>query len=172
MPQRAVAEADAQQILRTQWEAGLGYFGLPIDPIWIARSLGIEVYIADLDPGTSGVLLRDQDSGIPQIYLSRDDAIVRQRFTCSHEIGHFYDRLRRNALDYGFIDNRHTLGPRGTDPQEIYANQFGAALLMPSEFVRRKAAEGLTLSQLAATFEVSYDAMRIRLDVLGISVAR
>ena len=65
-----------------------------------------------------------------------------------------------------------------TDQQEIEANQFAAALLMPREWVEREGGELLQqnaavreaafTASLATTFQVSAQAMRIRLVNLGI----
>ncbi len=74
-----------------------------------------------------------------------------------------------------FRDDKSSLGE---DPQEIQANQYAAALLMPSDFIRvvgRRLVEknpdlpvDALVSLLADRFEVSTTAMRYRLVTLGI----
>ncbi len=61
------------------------------------------------------------------------------------------------------------------DPKEIEANQFAACLLMPADLVKHAvtACGGSLLvdsqvSELASTFDVSEQAMTIRLSTLGL----
>jgi len=80
-----------------------------------------------------------------------------------------------------FIDKSYTIYLRdgksssGEDYQEVQANQFAAALLMPEPLVREAlASNGIDLADemalftLAETFEVSAQAMTFRLVNLGI----
>jgi Zn-dependent peptidase ImmA (M78 family) len=153
---------DAERILADAW----GDKGLPIDPVRIARELGIKVVTAWMDPDVSGALVKERQKD-PVILLNATDSPNRQRFTCAHELGHFIKRS--DAPDqYEYIDRRDTLASTGTDPEEIYANQFAASLLMPASEVRRLADEGLTEVQMALRFDVSVEAMRYRLKNLGL----
>lgn len=83
--------------------------------------------------------------------------------------------------EHAHVDRGHYISQRGpktsdgTDIKEIEANQFAASLLMPSKLVREKVVElgGSSLldyhvSQLAEMFEVSEQAMIIRLTTLGL----
>jgi hypothetical protein len=87
------------------------------------------------------------------------------------------DSLQRDAhVDRGnYISERGPRASVGVDPKEIEANQFAAALLMPSEMVKRKVADiggGALLdyhvSRLADEFNVSELAMTIRLTSMGL----
>jgi Zn-dependent peptidase ImmA (M78 family) len=163
------AERDARQLLRDVWhEDSYGEPMIPVDPIRIAELLGIDVYTAVMDENFSGALekLPNHD---PAIYLNRSDHPNRQRFTCAHELGHYYARTQSGDDQYGYTDRRDELASAGTNQDEIYANQFGAALIMPREVVndRHKRLDG-DIVRLAATFRVSEDAMRIRLTTLGL----
>jgi len=51
----------------------------------------------------------------------------------------------------------------GTSRQEIFANQFGAELLMPEDEVQQLHRLGLDEVAMARRFNVSLDAMRFRL---------
>ena len=51
----------------------------------------------------------------------------------------------------------------GTNPEEIFANQFAAHLLMPEREVRRLQDKGYTPTQMAFHFAVSQDAMAFHL---------
>ena len=164
-----IGEARHDAGVALQWWAkdAQGRPMLPVAPLQIARNLGLDVFLSELEPDVSGVLVK-QDGGIPTIYLNFRDALVRQRFSCAHEIGHFW-RRRGAVNNFGYVDRRGILASAGTDTEEIYANRFAAELLMPLELVREFAAGGSTAETLASTFFVSIDAMRYRFANLGLS---
>jgi Zn-dependent peptidase ImmA (M78 family) len=152
---------DAKRVLAEVWGDGL-----PVDPVRIARSLGIKVLTARLDPDVSGALVKELQQD-PVILLNAGDSSNRQRFTCAHEIGHFVKRSD-TPEEYEYIDRRDALSAMGRDSDEIYANQFAASLLMPAEAVRRLTHAGLSDLQLALRFDVSLEAMQYRLRNLGL----
>ncbi len=112
--------------------------------------------------GVSGALRKSRGSD-PEIYLNQDDSLNRQRFTCAHELGHYVRRTSAGDLDYDFVDRRDELASVGRDPEEIYANQFAASLLMPEDLVTEEWRNGLAPVRLALKFGVSEDAMNYRL---------
>jgi Zn-dependent peptidase ImmA (M78 family) len=69
-------------------------------------------------------------------------AKVRQRFTIAHEIGHYVLQTKKSLHPRLFIDRyvafRNDESSAGNDWQEVEANAFGAALLMPAHFVREE----------------------------------
>jgi Zn-dependent peptidase ImmA (M78 family) len=139
---------------------------VPVDPYSIARSLGIDVLAAPLTDDVSGMLVK-QAGRDPQIYVSSDDADVRQRFTCAHEIGHYLLRSSGDADDdFGYVDLRGPTASRSSEPHEIFANQFAAALLMPRANVSAWH-EHTTDAAMAVRMQVSLGAMRFRLTNLG-----
>lgn len=153
------AERDAQQLLDR-----LGMTDVPVDPIKVARALGIATWTSDLQENVAGVLVRRP--GQPaEIYINAADHINRQRFTTAHEVGHFIDRARKGDADapVNFVDYRDDLSAQGTNPAEMYANGFAAALLMPAALVREQWAHDPDAVALAAKFQVSPEAMRHRL---------
>lgn len=141
---------------------------LPIDPIRMADALGIDVFTARMQSGVSGTLAKERGSD-PVIYLNRVDSQNRQRFTCAHELGHYVRRTSNGDMNYEFVDSRDQLAASGTNEEEIYANQFAAALLMPEELVRQDHKRGLGRVRLALRFGVSEEAMGYRLQNLGLS---
>jgi Zn-dependent peptidase ImmA (M78 family) len=153
------AERDAQQLLDQ-----LRITGMPVDPIRIARALGIKVWTSDLEPNVAGVLVKKQGDA-PEIYINAADHPNRQRFTVAHEVGHFFERALKGKADepLDFVDYRDDLSSRGTDPAEMYANGFAAALLMPEACVREYRGQGLDADSLASKLEVSPEAMQHRL---------
>src|SRR5690606_34680315 len=87
------------------------------------------------DDEVSGVLLREPNR--TTIIVNARNAPARQRFTIAHEIGHY--KLHRGAV---YLDGRTRVNLRdglsstATDREEIEANAFAAALLMPVHWVR------------------------------------
>src|SRR3954467_13303562 len=129
-------ERDAQALLNTVWCPGGDMPPLPVDPIFIAQQLGIGVYIATLSEGVSGMLVKRPGQD-PQIHLQSSDSRNRQRFTCAHELGH-YVAAEGKAETLEYVEHRALLASQGTKPDEIYANKFAAALLMPADAVRAR----------------------------------
>lgn len=151
---------DAREVLRTHWEDSGGDLRFPVDPVRIARQMGVEVFIADLAPGVSGQV--EADDVRQTILLSRDNGPTRQRFTCAHEIGHIVDRTQHGGGSTVFTDYRDGRSAAGTHRAEIYANQFAAELLMPAEHVRKLITESWSTEDMARRFGVSETAMDIR----------
>lgn len=142
---------------------------LPVDPIAIARSLGINVYEAAMPNTLSGMIGRMRESGEIDIVVNTEHAPVRQRFTVAHELGHYFAIMADPArAEAPFIHRRDQLAACGTSQEEIFANQFAAELLMPATEVRRLRQTGMDTTRLASHFRVSYDAMTNRLKNLGL----
>jgi hypothetical protein len=119
-------ERDAEALLDRFWNYGEGSPAVPVDPIFIARQLGLEVLIAPLEDGVGGMLVNRPGSQ-PTIYLNSSDGRNRQRFTCAHELGHWVKRAVARDEDWAFVDKRDQLAGRGVDPSERYANGFAAS---------------------------------------------
>lgn len=172
MPDRTAAR-DAEQLLRRVWGVpGQPGFWLPVDPIRIARELGIDVYTNRLGNNVAAVLAKEPGED-PVIVLNATDSRNRQRFSCAHELGHYvrrtnqaaFDPVRFDTNDYEYTDYRSSLSSTGEDVEEVYANGFAACLLMPEEEVRKRHGDASPID-LALTFDVSQDAMQIRLSTL------
>ncbi|PRY72443.1 ImmA/IrrE family metallo-endopeptidase [Halomonas ventosae] len=93
-----------------------------------------------------------------------DEALVRQRFTQAHELGHVL--LKHVSKDHTRLRDT-TFNDRG-DWREIDANAFAAELIMPAEYVRHQASKIPHISELARFFGVSPTAIRYRLINLGL----
>jgi Zn-dependent peptidase ImmA (M78 family) len=130
--------------------------------------------------------LRDEVSGmlIPVdggwvIVVNRDESPVRQRFTLAHELGHLV--LRHYTAPHA--DRRYRVrfrdkeSAKGSVFEEIEANQFAAALLMPQDLLTAKLLEvgfeyhpddeeSSQLKEVARHFRVSTQALSIRLSAL------
>lgn len=159
-------ERDAARLLAEAWLTDEDDFSLvPVDPVEIAHSLGIDVYTASMQRDFSGALDKKLNSD-PVIYLNASDAPNRQRFSCAHELGHYYQRTLDGTASYTYTDRRDGMARTGIDAPEVYANRFGASLIMPEVAVKRLRRR-LGVVELAHRFRVSEEAMRFRLKNLG-----
>jgi Zn-dependent peptidase ImmA (M78 family) len=167
----AVVEAEkaARDLLRTAWSSNEpAAFPVPVDPIKIARQLGIDVYEARLrDDNVAGMIIKDAGRD-PEIYLNVSDSPNRKRFSCAHELGHYVKHAGDDGDEFEYVDYRNRLSSQGTDPDEMFANSFAAELLMPENVVRYHSQE-FGRAALASIFEVSLEAMGHRMRNLGLS---
>jgi len=162
------AAHDAAEILERTWVDEGTQIQIPVDVVRIARALGLEVFDVGLDSNISGALVREPGAD-PTILLNESDSENRRHFSCAHEIGHFVRRSQDGGSErYEFVDYRGPLAAQGIDADEIYANQFAANLLMPEAEVKRLYKKGIPIVALAVEFLVSEDAMRFRLENLGL----
>jgi Zn-dependent peptidase ImmA (M78 family) len=124
----------------------------------------------------SGMVHRRKD-GRAVIGVNSLDPPTRRRFTIAHEIGHLI--LHKNEQFH--VDEKFPIGLRNevsslaVDEKEIEANQFAAELLMPSDLIAKDIEELPSdietedaISRLARHYQVSIQAMTIRLSTLGI----
>ena len=123
-------ERQASQVLHDA-----GFDGeLPVDPIEIAKTMGLSVHLAKFsDENTAGILRIDGENA--SIFVRSTDSPNRQRFTVAHELGH-YVLHRREESD--FVDTdisvaflRRSDGDSESDRarrrRETQANLFAAA---------------------------------------------
>jgi hypothetical protein len=112
--------------------------------------------------GVSGATRRVGELWI--ILINQDDAPRRQRFTIAHELKHILDDQATMHL------HRRGLLASGQDwLTERICDYFAACLLMPRLWVKRAWVNGTqSPSELARLFEVSVDAMNVRLHQLGL----
>ncbi len=153
----------ARQLLNDYWDGRL-----PVNPAQIALSLGVRVEKSFGEiTNNSGQPLSGEfnlENGEPVIKYNSTEALVRQRFTVAHELGHY-------VLDHGprHRDEAQNFSINNYDLYEVAANNFAAELLMPAEAIRNLIGQGeTTLQTLANSFNVSTVAMNIRLKKLGI----
>jgi Zn-dependent peptidase ImmA (M78 family) len=169
----AVARRRAQALLRR-----LGSGDLPVDVRALAAELGVTVVSQPLEATVSGVLVLR--NGYAAIGVNDGHHPRRQRFTIAHELGHFV--LHREA-DRLFVDESLTFyrdqqSAEGLYEREIAANAFAAELLMPEVSLRAILGDrpidlhdDTAIQHLAARFDVSVQALTIRLVNLGLASA-
>lgn len=164
---REEIEKSAMEILQKH-----GLFSLPIDPVTIANKAGIKVHNATFsDEGVSGMVAR-RGKNITML-VNQSDPPYRKRFSIAHELGHHFLHLTEDGeIVTKKIDLfRVYFKPEDKGDEEkrrdVEANQFAAALLMPETFVKDfYEKKSLNLKQMAKKFNVSEEAMGIRLEVL------
>jgi Zn-dependent peptidase ImmA (M78 family) len=151
----------------------------PVPVEELATSLGCNVsYQPFQESDISGLLFRDGERIIVGVNASQSKR--RQRFTVAHEIAHLVLHPGRPMILEKLVrvNLRDGLSSQATSREEIEANQFAAALLMPREFVfaqvhklaqsKHQVTDEEVIQSLADIFDVSVQAMRYRLINLGL----
>lgn len=169
-------EEMAEQTLRDT-----GTYRVPVAIDVVAHRLRLSIEAAALGEDVSGMLIVENGRGA--IGYNASHAPVRQRFTISHEIGHYLLHVPRTGsqsrlfIDRSVTFRRDENSTTGDDKEEVQANQLGAALLMPSGLVQQEVRKhDLDLDDedaiafLAKRFHVSTAAMTNRLINLGLLV--
>ena len=143
----------------------------PVPVHRIAKWLGIEIKMEPFRDGQmSGILVREEGKAV--IGVNSLDAPTRQRFTVAHEIGHFLlHEGNRIFVDRTYkVSMRSPLSSQGTDYEEIEANAFAGALLIPGRFlIKDLTDDGIDIddakavARLARKYNVSPQAMSLRL---------
>jgi len=166
---RSEIENRAKEILQKH-----GLFSIPIDPVLLANKEGIIIHNAIFsDDGISGMVAK-RGASITML-VNQSDSPARKRFSIAHELGHHFLHL----MEDGELVTRKTDLFRGyggesvktSDPdkrKEVEANQFAAAILMPEELVKKEFEKKPDVVSLAVTFNVSEEAIGIRLGSLGL----
>lgn len=172
------AERQASKVLE---EHGISKPPVPVEKIATALGASLSYEPFEDKDAISGMLFRDGNRTV--IGINSAHGRTRQRFSVAHELGHlllhegklFVDRVAR-------INLRDETSSKATDKEEIEANSFAAAILMPEEFVVREVAKrfersstikpDILISELARLFDVSKEAMDYRLRNLGILVGQ
>jgi Zn-dependent peptidase ImmA (M78 family) len=150
-------------------------YSAPVQVIECAKFLGIIIKNIELDEDVSGFLLLKDDS-TALIGINKSNPINRRRFTLAHEIAHYILHAKDSKL---FVDKdekvlyRDSNSSTGELGKEREANAFAAALLMPEKLLRKeienqKEEKEKFISNLAKKFQVSEQAITIRLTNLGL----
>jgi Zn-dependent peptidase ImmA (M78 family) len=164
-----VAETAARQLLH-----GAGISAPPVDLERIVGFLHLVVAVEPLQDDVSGMLLRRGEWAV--IAVNRSQHARRRRFTIAHEIGHFMLHKGVYIDKDTRINQRGSRSRSGLDTDEVQANAFAAELLMPTDLLIREfngrvrmGSRGVPaiVGSLADLFDVSTQAMEIRLKVIG-----
>lgn len=149
--------------VKSEARAILERFGIqnpPVNPVDIARQMGIEVVFVTFNKGfenVSGFFDCEDNS----IYVNQDEYPLRQTFTVAHELGHsvLHAEWARSA-EYRMLmrDGDYT----GNEPHEKEANAFAANLLVP-RFMLDRYWNSMPLEGLSRLFAVSVPVIKNRL---------
>ena len=129
---RSPSGAASEVIMKTLTDE-CGRFSVPIDVTEAAQKVGIEVKRLRLDDATDGLLVKDRPNRPFKAVVDSFSHEHRARFTLAHELGHYIHRYQDipDGVVVGKVERRDTRSSLGIDGEEIWANRFAAALLMP-----------------------------------------
>ena len=142
----------------------------PVPVYRIAKGEGASIVVKSFNNEVSGLLMRTGETAI--IAVERRQPATRQAFTVAHELGHLLlhpgQELR---VDQRFrVNLRSPESSTAEDVEEIEANAFAAALLMPEMFLRKDLSDfvldiddAAQVQVLAKRYGVSAQAMTLRL---------
>lgn len=132
----------------------------PVSVDEIAEHYGFRVILLDQPPEKfSGILLREKKA----IGINKHHHIVRQRFSLSHELGHYF-------LDHPDA-SEEIPDADGLSKRKLYeseADEFAAELLMPRELLKSALKEGADFETLQTKFQVSRHVAAIQLSKHGL----
>jgi Zn-dependent peptidase ImmA (M78 family) len=160
-------ETRAREILA---DYGITHWPIPVDAV--ARKLGITLTFVPLDEALSGMIFM---KGTAHIVINSLHHQNRQRFTISHEVGHFALHMPEIGsevhVDKKFLAfARNTKSSEGSDLNEIEANRFAACLLVPRAFLIHELRGRILdvedeelVEDLAKKFQVSRQMMTFRI---------
>lgn len=138
---------------------------IPVQTVALANDLGVKVYrVPNWPKDLSGMVRKNTDSpGGFDIFVNADHPEVRRRFTIAHEIAHIV--LHPHLIGDGITDDA-LLRSGLSNAVEAQANRLAADILMPRARLNEYLAKGVSsVRELAKTFQVSEQAMAIRLGV-------
>jgi Zn-dependent peptidase ImmA (M78 family) len=175
MARRVDVEKKAASLVQ---KYGIGEPPVPIEAI--AEAEGVLILRNHFAGYESGFALREGKNRIVGVNTATSPR--RQRFTIAHELGHLIFHDDPLITDYSvLVGMRDENSSLGTHHQEIEANGFAAAILMPTDIVVKEVRQELELGnfaskdefidRLARTFDVSVEAMGYRLLNLSIITA-
>lgn len=166
MPLRPLTHAEALRLAELQATRLLALTDTTTGPVpegVISELPGVEVhYAAGRAAPVSG--LCKWHKGRYLIIVNGNEPLGRQRFSLAHELKH--------ALDYPFVATLYPALPGMTAARrrELVCDDFAACLLMPRSWIKRAWCNDRIqeVGRLARRFDVSVQAMEVRLTALGL----
>jgi Zn-dependent peptidase ImmA (M78 family) len=162
-PPRALTSAESLFIAERQAALLLSELGIrsPAVSHLLLAELPFLIVARRADLPTSGMTTRTDSGWV--VVLRSSEPQVRQRFSLAHELKH--------VLDDPFISRLYsTMAPaRAAERAERVCDYFAACLLMPKRWLTRDWYDGRqNIASLAARYQVSRQAMEVRLTQLGL----
>lgn len=155
------AEKDAQRLVKATSRRGF-----PVEPVAIAKGLGVQVFETKFHEDTLGALFLKPGHD-PEIVVNRRHSFLRRRLTCALELGH-YVRVSAKTNEYKRVDLYAGSEQVGGESDDMYAREFAASVLMPKEDVKVLGDLLMDDLEMALRFLVPREAMQIRLNNLGL----
>ena len=125
----------------------------PVDPMAIARELGVQVVEEDMGSTFEGAMLRvEKKTAI--VINSRIRESGRRSFTAAHELGHYSLHGERPELRCS-LDNLLDVAPHPANIEQE-ANDFAMTLLMPIDDVREQAGNEVPSIELVKRLSLRY----------------
>lgn len=124
----------------------------------------------------SGMILFSEEKNIYIALINANKPPTRQQFSAAHEVGHYFLH-KEQIIEETFIDGENVLEGTGTlfrrdgvesTQLEREANNFAASLIMPKELIKKAWAKLQNVEDCAQVFNVSIEAMSIRLSRMGL----
>jgi len=170
-PRKQLARKRAKDLLVA---GGVRYPPVPVEAL--AALVNAEIRYEPFAGELSGMVHRKSD-GTAVIGVNGLHSNTRQRFTIAHELAHLllHQNEEFHVDENSPIGFRSELSSKAVDANEIEANQFAAALLMPAALVEAEIAKlprninsEQAIARLSEIFQVSEQAMTFRLSGLRI----
>ena len=137
----------------------------PVDLERVATYCGIQVEPWSFDSDISAVLIKS--TSFVGIGVNENHPEVRMRFSIAHEIGHYVLGHAEDLYIEYFAPEMIQEQTTQRAHQEREANWFAADLLMPSDWIRSEWKTFGDVKTMSDLFNVSEQAMWIRLQHLG-----
>ncbi|HMO77940.1 MAG TPA: ImmA/IrrE family metallo-endopeptidase [Candidatus Paceibacterota bacterium] len=150
----------AIETIATNLLKSAGQDSVPINLKEIAKLVGLKVELFPFPDEIDGLLKKE----MAVIGINEHKHPRRQRFTLAHEIGHYVLGHSMN-VNNDLIDDHFT---DSTSATEREANFFASVLLMPAVLIKESCKKDINIKKLAEEFEVSEQAMTIRVLELGL----
>lgn len=161
-----VREQAEETAMELRMRHGLGHAPIQDIVLLLEQEFGVRVFLDEIDPSISGLYAYDPQIG-PCILLNSSHSPYRRAMTGAHELGHFIGTRDQPDIVYD--------GEPEDPRDEVYANAFASAFLMPAQAVRRMYQEYKDvggkftprhLILMAHRWNVSEEAMCMRLESL------
>jgi hypothetical protein len=154
----------------------IDYMRLTYNRDFLGQMIFADSSVAYFDPDDDKYKTVDVTAGtmiIESTLLDRPQSYGRYRFTLAHELAHWILH-KKIFTDTTAVAAYHKSDEREKNAIEWQANYLAAAILMPAALVKRafnnaRGEKGDIVKKLAKTFEVSKQAMQIRIKELGLA---
>lgn len=142
-----------------------GIHNPPVNVYKIAKLLGFSIIESDFPINYSGEIFIENN--VKSIGINKNHSLTRQRFTIAHELGHYLNGHQYFDEEGKMLEDSEFDFSNPIRQQEKEANLFASELLIPKEFLIKELEQhGLDINKLTEHFEVSSQAMWIRLTSL------